>query len=739
MAAGGTAMLVGGGVIGALGAIVKRTVEASSQMEIFRNQIRLMSKDAQVGDNLFMGLKDFAVKTPFTIPQVMAGAKNLMAFGFSSDRVLGELQKAGEWAATMQVPIDEAAMILGKIRTGGIAQAMRFLQVKGISYADVLAAGGPIDPKTMRTKKGADPEAFLAAVNEVINQKFAGQMKQYMTTVPGKASNIKDQMILMSASIGDQISQLIKKVEDNILAVFNPELIQPFAKAVGQGLNLVAEIVKAALTPVAQFVTWIMKLSKEHPNFVKFGVAAVFVGGALLFAGGAVMTLLGVLAMFKWAVLSLNLAAIGTTILSWLGPLAAVATAGVLLYTMFSHNFLGIASVVTYFYNRIKLFATGILELVTSISSGVGVLSQATYDSLSQSGMLGAVITLFMILYRLYSFMEGFWIAVKTGIGVVAAFGSTVLWLTAPVWGVVYLLLQWGHLLGWIGNKMSSSVWKAFGATLGVICVGLAVAKAATVAYSIAQVVATWVAGGWADSLAALAIKLAALTVTEKAATAAQWLLNVALTANPIGVVIMAIAILITALALVVVYHDKITNWFNNLPGWAKNAMFAIAPFAYMALFVMSHWDQLKDYFIMFGQWLKPWWNLLVDGLVLGVKSLLQPLITLLQAIPDTVLPAGMIAIKNLNVDQAWEAAKKNWANVNGGNGIVTNSLESLLAADARHRDPGFDPKDMQRVISMGIKDGMKDVKLSHETKLDGRVLARTVSGYRTAEEASGR
>lgn len=63
----------------------------------------------------------------------------------------------------------------------------------------------------------------------------------------------------------------------------------------------------------------------------------------------------------------------------------------------------------------------------------------------------------------------------------------------------------------------------------------------------------------YAVAQSALAIKSGILALATKAATAAQWLLNAAMTANPIGLVIVAIGALITIVIAAIRYYDKWT------------------------------------------------------------------------------------------------------------------------------------------------------------------------------------
>jgi phage-related minor tail protein len=82
--------------------------------------------------------------------------------------------------------------------------------------------------------------------------------------------------------------------------------------------------------------------------------------------------------------------------------------------------------------------------------------------------------------------------------------------------------------------------------------------------------------------------------------TAVQWLLNVALTANPIGIIIVAIAALI---AIVVLIATK-TDWFQRLWRWAWGGIKAAALFA---------WNWIKN---TLWPGIKSVWN----GIVAGAK-----------------------------------------------------------------------------------------------------------------------
>lgn len=76
--------------------------------------------------------------------------------------------------------------------------------------------------------------------------------------------------------------------------------------------------------------------------------------------------------------------------------------------------------------------------------------------------------------------------------------------------------------------------------------------------------------------LAAFGVIQGVVTIATATWTAAQWLLNLALSANPIGLVIIAIAALIAIVVLVVTHWQTVVSWLTTAWNWFKQVANAV-------------------------------------------------------------------------------------------------------------------------------------------------------------------
>jgi phage-related protein len=101
------------------------------------------------------------------------------------------------------------------------------------------------------------------------------------------------------------------------------------------------------------------------------------------------------------------------------------------------------------------------------------------------------------------------------------------------------------------------------------------------------------VISGW---LGPIAPYLAAVAAAIGAWVGVQWLLNVALTANPIGAIIVAIGLLIAAIGFIVTHLDDFKNIWNTVWAAVKD-------------FFETVWTAIRDFFVTVWTAIVNWWN----------------------------------------------------------------------------------------------------------------------------------
>jgi hypothetical protein len=145
---------------------------------------------------------------------------------------------------------------------------------------------------------------------------------------------------------------------------------------------------------------------------------------------------------------------------------------------------------------------------------------------------------------------------------------------------------------------------------LGPLAAALGVITSAVIGYKLAVMAAAAQQAIMAAAASGMTAAQIAQAAATKAATVAQWLLNAALTANPVGLVVALIAGLVAAFVLLwkknegfrnffISMWEGLKNFFSSVAGFFKNA------FASIGDFFKAVWDGIAAFF-------KGIWDLLV-------------------------------------------------------------------------------------------------------------------------------
>jgi Phage-related minor tail protein len=219
------------------------------------------------------------------------------------------------------------------------------------------------------------------------------------------------------------------------------------------------------------------------------------------------------------------------------------------------------------------------MKLIPPLTSAMTWLSKNQGAAEALAGVIGGVLALSVVAFAAKTL-------ISVGQGVVA-FGK----LSASAVKAGASVVRAIPSVGSGGLSALSSGWETV--RLKAMYAGEAMASAGKSAASgistAAQVAASWTKAGLAAAGAAVkmvAVKTAELAVAAatKVWTAVQWLLDVALNANPIGLVVIAIAALVAGIIYCYMHFKTFRDIVNGVFSWLGSAVVAVIGF------VANHW-----------------------------------------------------------------------------------------------------------------------------------------------------
>ena len=322
---------------------------------------------------------------------------------------------------------------------------------------------------------------------------------------------------------------------------------------------------------------------------------------------------------------------------------AAIAVLG-LLYAAYRTNFGGMADYLHECWNKITLTVKGVLSVFQTLKDGSGEIRGELATQIKAAGLVGLVTTVSRVVYRIQAVFKGFSKALSN------AFARIDVIFVPVRLAVAELMQALSGLFGlFTGNEVTSaaSSWEAFGAALGEIAGGVleglatgfawlvdgvrlfasvighlidgvsalcgwlldlggatneANAAADPFAWSNLGKVLGYVLGlfvAWKAALLAVRGVMVAVSAATKAWAAVQWVLNAAMSANPIGLVVIAIAGLIAAGAWLVQNWDEIAAWWNDL--WGGIAAWTVEKLDAITGTITGAWDSIISGITGFG------------------------------------------------------------------------------------------------------------------------------------------
>jgi len=263
-----------------------------------------MLGSAEAGMKIMKELSDFAKRTPFTLPDVVKGAKSLLAYGIEAENIIPTFNALGNIAAGVgRDKLPQLVLAYGQVRTATKLTGMELRQFTeaGVPLLDALAkqSGKSAAQIKKDMEDGAAPsfEEVQKAIFGMSQNggKFFNLMEKQSQTFAGRMSNI-----------GDSVGQIIRgmlgiDVEGNVKpgSIFDKvskaalKLMTFLENNKDSIINAVNAIFGSILIAADKIIAFVSQHKDDIKNFLKGSftwlldnkdTVAVFIGTTLVAA-----------------------------------------------------------------------------------------------------------------------------------------------------------------------------------------------------------------------------------------------------------------------------------------------------------------------------------------------------------------------------------------------------------------------------------------------------------------------
>lgn len=196
--------------------LISEIVNVRGQFQQLEMAFTTMLGSADKAKSLMAEMTDFAAKTPFDLQGVADGARQLLAYGVSANKVTDTLRRLGDIAAGLSIPLSDIVYLYGTTLTQGrmYTQDLRQFTGRGIPMMEELAKQfGVTKDKVgeLVTEGKVGSAQMVKAIKSMTDEggKFGGLMDAQSKTITGQISNIEDSLKSMFNQIGESNEGII--------------------------------------------------------------------------------------------------------------------------------------------------------------------------------------------------------------------------------------------------------------------------------------------------------------------------------------------------------------------------------------------------------------------------------------------------------------------------------------------------------------------------------------------------
>lgn len=192
-------------------------VRTRGEIEQLEVAFSTMLKSKTAADQLMQQLVTIATETPFTLSEVAAGTKQLLAYGFAQKDIKNELLAIGNIASGVGASFGDIAYAYGTLKAQGRAYAYDIRQFTGRGIPIIAELAKVMNTTTEEVQKLVEagkigfPEVQKAFQNLTgAGGQFFNLMEKQSQTVTGEIAKLQDRIQMMYNDIGKGNDGIVK-------------------------------------------------------------------------------------------------------------------------------------------------------------------------------------------------------------------------------------------------------------------------------------------------------------------------------------------------------------------------------------------------------------------------------------------------------------------------------------------------------------------------------------------------
>ena len=193
----------------ALQGFVSQLVKVRGEFQQLDVAFTTMLGSKEKADRLMAQIVDTAAKTPFTLTEVAAGAKQLLAYQVAAEDVNETVIRLGNIASGVSVPLNRLILVYGQVKAKGrlMGDDLRQFTEAGVPIIHELAKSMGVADEQIQ-KMVEDGKIGFPQVQKVVENltnaggMFYNLMEKQSKTLTGQLSNLQDAWDRMLNSIG---------------------------------------------------------------------------------------------------------------------------------------------------------------------------------------------------------------------------------------------------------------------------------------------------------------------------------------------------------------------------------------------------------------------------------------------------------------------------------------------------------------------------------------------------------